>query len=75
MGLEALDLYRQIPVHLHDAVLYVCILNACSHSGLRNEAYSIFNKISNKTDIIVTTMVCFLNLVIFLHRYFYLFII
>ncbi|CAF1288256.1 unnamed protein product [Adineta steineri] len=57
LGLEAVDLYRKMPVNLRDKISYVSVLNACSHSGLFDEAYSIFNKISNKTKNVVTTMV------------------
>ena len=57
MGLEAIDLYRQIPNYLHNEVSYICVLNACSHSGLLDQARSIFNEIWNKTEKITTTMV------------------
>ena len=59
MGLEALDLYRQMPNYLRDDVSHICVLNACSHSGLVDQARSIFNEISNKTEKITTTMVFF----------------
>lgn len=59
MGLEAIQLYRTMPNNLRDEVSHICVLNACSHSGLLHEAYSIFNEISNKTEKINTTMVCF----------------
>ena len=29
MGLEAIDLYRQIRDYLHSEVSYICVLNAC----------------------------------------------
>ena len=38
-------------------VTHVCVLNACSHSGLVDEARSIFNGIANRTEKIYTTMV------------------
>ncbi|CAF1573374.1 unnamed protein product [Adineta steineri] len=57
MGLEAIDLYRKMPNKLRNEISYSCILNACSHSGLLDEAYSIFNEISHKTQQVITTMV------------------
>jgi hypothetical protein len=38
MGIQAVELYRQIPKEFLDEVTYICILNACSHSGLVDEA-------------------------------------
>ena len=58
MGLEAIDLYRTMPHYLHNEVTYVCVLNACSHSGLLDEAHSIYNEIPQKNEQIITTMVC-----------------
>ncbi|CAF5177051.1 unnamed protein product [Rotaria magnacalcarata] len=60
MGSEAVDLYRKMPNNLHDEVSSVCVLNACSHSGLLNEAHSIFNEVSHKTKKIITAMSPFL---------------
>ena len=57
MGLLAVDLFNKIPSENIDAVTYICVLNACSHSGLIDKARSIFNKIEIKTDKIYTTMV------------------
>ncbi|CAF1574329.1 unnamed protein product, partial [Adineta steineri] len=66
MGLEATDLYRKISNSLHDEILYICVLNACSHSGLLYEAYSIFNEIHHKTAKIITTMIdCLSRLFLF----------
>ena len=59
MGLEAVKLYQKIPNNSRDEVSHICVLNACSHSGLLDEAQSIFIKIPNKTEKIITTMVCF----------------
>jgi len=57
MGIQAVEFYHQIPKEfLHD-VTYICILNACSHSGLVDQARSIFENIQMKTDSIFTTMV------------------
>ena len=58
MGLEAVDLYRKMPNDLRNDVSHICVLNACSHSGLLDAARSIFNEIAEKTDRIITTMVC-----------------
>jgi pentatricopeptide repeat protein len=58
MGLEAVGLYRKMPHHLCNEVTYVSLLNACSHSGLLDEANSIFNEIPQKTNQVITTMVC-----------------
>ncbi|CAF4502995.1 unnamed protein product, partial [Rotaria magnacalcarata] len=60
MGSEAVDLYRKMPNNLHDEVSSVCVLNACSHSGLLNEAHSIFNEVSHKTKKMITAMSPFL---------------
>ena len=58
MGYEALGIYEKIPDNLHDSILYICILNACSHSGLVDQARNIFKKVPRKTDVVVTAMVC-----------------
>ena len=57
MGLQAIELYRKMPSELIDEVTYICILNACSHSGLIDEARSIFRNIEIKTEKIYCTMV------------------
>lgn len=57
MGLQALELFAKIPKDCLDEITYICILNACSHSGLTSEARSIFDKIPVKTERIYTTMV------------------
>ncbi|CAF2047183.1 unnamed protein product [Rotaria magnacalcarata] len=56
MDSEAVDLYRKMPNNLQDEVSSVCVLNACSHSGLLNEAHSIFNEVSHKTKKIISAM-------------------
>ena len=58
MGSRAVDLYKRIPSHMRNNIIHLCVLNACSHSGLVNEARSIFNEISIKTEKITTAMVC-----------------
>jgi pentatricopeptide repeat protein len=57
MGIQAVELYRQMPKEYINEVTYVCVLNACSHSGLVSEARLIFNNIEMKTDNIYSTMV------------------
>jgi len=57
MGIQAVELYHQIPKESLHEVTYICILNACSHSGLVDQARSIFENIQMKTDSIFTTMV------------------
>ncbi|CAF1965204.1 unnamed protein product [Rotaria magnacalcarata] len=57
MGIEAMKLFHQMPKELINDLTYTCILNSCSHSGLVDEARSIFNSIETKTDITVTTMI------------------
>lgn len=64
MGPEAVKLYRQMPPALRNSVTDICILNACSHAGLVDEARSIFSQISNKTERIVTNMVSTLLLMV-----------
>jgi hypothetical protein len=62
MGSQAIELFRKMPKTLHNEVTYICVLNACSHSALLNEARIIFNEIDRKTEKIVTTMVCLFDL-------------
>ncbi|CAF2063555.1 unnamed protein product [Rotaria magnacalcarata] len=57
MSMQAVELFRKMPKEFIDESTYVCVLNACSHSGLVAIARSIFNNISIKTDIIYTTMI------------------
>lgn len=61
MGLEAVQLFHKVPENILDDRIYVCALNACSHSGLVNEAYEIFGKIpcNQRTELICTTMVSY----------------
>ncbi|CAF1390815.1 unnamed protein product [Adineta ricciae] len=66
MGVEAVELYRRIPVDIRDEVSRICALNACSHAGLLNECRHIFDQIPHKTIKIVTTMVdCLSRLAMF----------
>lgn len=57
MGVEALEIFKQMPVKFADEITYLCVLNACSHAGLVDQARSIFKDISNKTFKIYTAMV------------------
>lgn len=57
MGIAAVELFHQMPIELINDRTYVCVLNACSHSGLVDQARSIFENIQTKTEIIYTTMV------------------
>lgn len=57
MGYDALDLFRRMPTKSVDEYSYLVILNACSHSGLINEARSIYDTIKTKSNKISTAMV------------------
>ena len=46
-----------MPKELINEATYICVLNACSHSGLVNEARLIFQNIQMKTIRIYTVMV------------------
>jgi hypothetical protein len=57
MGSDAIAVYRQMPEKMRDAVSHICVLNACAHSGLVDEAQAIFNEIDVKSERIISTMV------------------
>ncbi len=57
MGFEAIELFSKIPLNMLNERTYICVLNACSHTGLVDQAKKIFENISNKTEFIFTTMV------------------
>jgi pentatricopeptide repeat protein len=57
MATQALELFYKIPSKYLKESTYVCVLNAYSHSGLVNQARSIFNHIQIKTEKIYCTMV------------------
>ena len=57
MGVQAIELFRQIPENFRDEITYICVLNACSHLGLVDEAQTIFERIPNKTECIYGAMV------------------
>ncbi|CAF4818458.1 unnamed protein product, partial [Rotaria magnacalcarata] len=66
MGSEAIQLYKQMPHYLRDEVSHICVLNACSHSGLVHEARNIFDEIIFKTEQIITVMIdCLSRLFLF----------
>ncbi len=50
MGLKAIRLYQELPSHLRNEVSHICVLNACSHSGLLNQARSIFEHITTQVN-------------------------
>ncbi len=59
MGIEAVQLFNQLRIDILHEGIYVCVLNACSHSGLVHQAREIFEKIpiTERTNKIYTTMV------------------
>jgi hypothetical protein len=57
MGIEAIELFYQMPKELINEATYVSTLNACSHSGLIDQAQNIFQDIQIKTSKIYVTMV------------------
>ena len=44
-GEEAIQLFNRTPLEMIDNWIYICVLNACSHSGLIKEGEKIFNMI------------------------------
>jgi hypothetical protein len=62
LGREAVQLYHQIPIEIIDDIINLCILNACSHSSLIDEARKIFKNIplDKRTEKIYSTMVNYL---------------
>lgn len=63
LGREAVQLYYRIPTEMIDDIINLCVLNACSHSSLINEAREIFNNISfdKRTEKIYSAMVTYVN--------------
>ncbi|CAF3916300.1 unnamed protein product [Rotaria sp. Silwood1] len=57
MGIRAIELYYQVSSNFINEAHHTCVLNACSHSGLVDQARSIFKNIQIKTDKIYTTMI------------------
>jgi hypothetical protein len=63
MGSEAIELFNKVPSNMLNDIIYLCILNACSHSALIDQAWKIFEQIPSdqRTTGIYTTMVLVLN--------------
>ena len=57
MGHDEIQLYNRMPAEMRNDKTHVCVLNACSNSGLVNECRSIFATIPNKNHYIYTTIV------------------
>ena len=57
MGIQAIELYSRMASKLINEVTHICVLNACSHAGLVDEAHFIFKSIQIKTEKIYTAMV------------------
>ena len=59
MGLQAVELFHRVPSQILDHLTYLCVLNACSHSGLIDTAWKIFEQIpmKDKREKIYTAMV------------------
>ncbi|CAF1324158.1 unnamed protein product [Rotaria sordida] len=61
MGIQAIELYHEMPSKLINEVTHICVLNACSHSGLVDKARSIFKNIQNKTEKVYGTIIDYLS--------------
>jgi hypothetical protein len=57
MGREAVHLFQSMPPALINESTHLCVLNACSHSGLVDTARSIFSTINKRSERIYTAMV------------------
>ena len=57
MGLQAVELFHQMPFDHIDEITSISILTICAHSRLVDRARSIFNDTEIKTDKIYTSMV------------------
>ncbi|UJR24035.1 hypothetical protein I4U23_027000 [Adineta vaga] len=66
MGHSAVELYHRMPLKMIEEKTYTCVLNACSHSGLVDEARTIFSTIEIKNKWIYTSMIdCLSRLFLF----------
>ncbi|CAF1236736.1 unnamed protein product [Adineta ricciae] len=66
LGHKAIELYYRMPVEMIVEKTHVCVLNACSHSGLVDEARFIFSTISMTNKWVYTAMVdCLSRLFLF----------
>ncbi len=63
MSIEAVDLYKKIPIHQRNKISQVCTLNGCSHSGLVNKAWNICNEINLETEKIITIMLILISII------------
>ncbi len=59
MGIEAIEFFNKVPTNMLNNTIYLCVLNACSHSALVDQALKVFEKIpfNQRTKKIYTTMV------------------
>ncbi|CAF0947573.1 unnamed protein product [Adineta ricciae] len=57
MGTKAVELFHQVPQSLVVESTHVCVLNACSHAGLVDQARAIFTSIKDKTEKHYATMI------------------
>ena len=57
MAYEAIEIYKRMPENTKNAISQICVLNACSHSGLIESARTIYKSIETQTPQVVTTMV------------------
>lgn len=57
MGTETVDLYEQMLKKLRNTITHICVLYACPHVGLIDEARGIFSEIDMKVEQIVATIV------------------
>ncbi|CAF0915089.1 unnamed protein product [Adineta ricciae] len=57
MGVEAIELFQRMPSNMMNEATYVSVLNACSHSGLVQEAQRIFEMSPIKTGQMHAVMV------------------
>lgn len=61
-GVKAVELFEEISQSQRDSWMFVCVLNACSHSKLIDQAEKIFSdiQIEQRSEQIYTIMVnCF----------------
>ncbi|CAF1507035.1 unnamed protein product, partial [Rotaria sordida] len=61
VGIQAIELYHEMPSELINEVTHICVLNACSLSRLVDEARSIFKNIQNKTEKVHGAMINYLS--------------
>lgn len=59
LGMDCIQLFRQVPMDMLNESIYVSVLNGCAHCGLINEAREVLEKIplEKRTEKIYTTMV------------------